>query len=189
MKNLFPNIEFDFRNLLDEEYSDEENYMVNNSKALFLGHVTHQLVSVCLGLKDETDRDSFIFKRVAVSGFMMGDIFKYFYNLFRNHLRNKIDQFYESGNWGQKQQLRGIINESNMNNVFVSDFITQGMLRSIKGSWGIKREQSGIVQDKPHILHLLYFPHGQSHQSHGPGNQNPSTALVERQSIRYHLSL
>jgi len=159
MKNLFPNIEFDYSILDKNINNDDVDLLFHNSKALFLGYVTQQLVKVCLGIKKETDRDSFILKRVAVSGFMLGDIFKDFYNMFRNHLRNKIDQFYESGKWNLMETVDNLVHERNKHEVFIPEFITKGMMRSLKGSWGINREQSGIVQDINRISYISYISH------------------------------
>ena len=55
--DFFPNMGYSFRN-----------------KALFLGHLVNRLVKTFLGLLPESDRDNYIYKRVDISGFLVGNL-------------------------------------------------------------------------------------------------------------------
>jgi DNA-directed RNA polymerase II subunit RPB2 len=161
--NLFPNIEFDFnkfdKNLNANEFFDDRQKIINTSKAMFLGHLINKLIKVCLNIEQTTDRDNYLFKRVAISGFLLGDVFKDFYNKLRIHARNTLDKLYKKGDWNSREVLNKSVNESNKNEVFDSQIITVGLTDSLKGRWGLKREQLGFVQDLNRISYLSFTSH------------------------------
>lgn len=142
LKNLFPNIE-----------------PKPALRAFFLGFIVHKLVRTSLGLRPETDRDNYMFKRVKLSGMMLSDIFKDFYNAFRNASRSAIDREFETGPWkANESSIPGMIHENNLTRLFPSSHIQQGMLRSMKGKWGLNSDE-GIVQDLARISYAGFISH------------------------------
>ena len=69
-----------------------ENNFTN--KAYFLGYMVNELLKVYKGDKKATDRDSFKFKRVELTGSLMYDLFKEYYTLQQKHIYTKIDKEY-----------------------------------------------------------------------------------------------
>jgi DNA-directed RNA polymerase II subunit RPB2 len=136
-KNLFPNVEGE----------DEYGNVVHFQKALFLGHVTKKLAKVALEIDPITDRDNYMYKRLAVSGFLFAEIFKDFYNSYRKSILKRLQHMYNYGNWKQKNVLDKSITENNKHEVFIHKIIDDGFLTSLKGQWGLERLQNGIVQD------------------------------------------
>jgi DNA-directed RNA polymerase II subunit RPB2 len=118
VNDLFPNVGHNFKN-----------------KALFLGHIVSKIVRVALGASQETDRDNFQYKRVDISGFLLANLFRDYYNQFRNVVRNNIDRAYLYGPW-KTSGLENLINKGNMNTIFQPHIIEDGMRKSLKGSWG-----------------------------------------------------
>lgn len=118
VNDLFPNVGHNFK-----------------SKALFLGHIVSKLVRVVLGASQETDRDNYQYKRVDISGFLLANLFRDYYNQFRNVVRNNIDRAYLYGPW-KTSGLENLINKGNMNTIFQPHIIEDGMRKSLKGSWG-----------------------------------------------------
>lgn len=127
-------------------------------KALFLGYITNQLVKVCLGAQKESDRDSYIFKRVDISGFMIGNLFRDYYNIFKNNVRNKVDNVYLFGPLRDARNIRGLIDISKLSTIFDPSIIENGMRRSLKGMWGTDSKQ-GIVQDLSRFSYLGTMSH------------------------------
>lgn len=160
--NLFPNIDFNFRRF-DREYvpdsKDTFPYIMNSSKVMFLGHIVNKLVRVCIGMDAPTDIDNYMYKRVAISGFLVGDIFVDYYNQFRNNLRDSIDRAYEYGRFESLSTISNVVTETNKTTIFDSSIITSGMLTSLKGSWGITNLKSGIVQDLNRISYMSFISH------------------------------
>lgn len=132
-----------------------------HSKAMYLGHIVNKLLSTHLDRLDETDRDNYMYKRVHLSGFMLSDIFRDFYNSLRRHVRNTIDREYEKGPWQKAGNIHDIVNLVNMDTIFSSSFITEGMLKSMKGNWGMMDDPSkaGIVQDLSRISYVGCVSH------------------------------
>lgn len=95
-----------------------------------------QILEVCLGRAPESNRDNFMFKRIAVSGYLLSDIFKDFYNDFRVATRSKIDNMYEFGGGAEMEDLVGFINENNAIEVFTkSEKMMYGLVKSLKSNW------------------------------------------------------
>lgn len=130
-------------------------------KALYLGHIVNKLLSTYLGRFDETDRDNYMYKRVHLSGFMFSDIFRDFYNGLRRHVKNNIDREYEKGPWRKAGRIEDIVNLSNVTSIFSHEFISEGMLKSMKGNWGLMDDptKQGIVQDLSRISYVGFMSH------------------------------
>lgn len=139
-----------------------------HKKAMFLGHILSQLVHTVMGARDVADRDSYIYKRVDISGFLIGNLFRDYYNQFRNTVRSLIDREYLLGPWRTTQNIINIIHKGNLTHIFRSYIIEDGMKKSLKGGWGksmidtiqdADAVKEGIVQDMSRISHLSYMSH------------------------------
>ena len=152
MNDLFPNM---------NEGSGDSIKVSLSKKALFLGHIAHQIVKICMGLAPPTDRDNYAVKRVDLSGFLMGNLFRDFYNQFRNECRSAVDRQYNYGPWKRDNDLTKLINSSNRWQIFNSNLIENGMIKSLKGNWGVTPDPSkaGIVQDLSRISFIGYASH------------------------------
>jgi DNA-directed RNA polymerase II subunit RPB2 len=118
VNDLFPNVGISYKN-----------------KAMFLGHIVKKIVKVCLGALPITDRDNYMYKRVDISGFLLANLFRDYYNQFRNFVRSKIDQVYHFGPW-RESGIENLINRGNLNDIFNYHIIEDGLRKSLKGSWG-----------------------------------------------------
>ncbi len=140
-ENLFPNI-------------DSRNLAV---KAEYLAFLVASLIrSVVTG--DMSDRDNFVHKRIGVTGYLLADVFKDYYNEFRRSLRNTLDREYEARKWSQHADLTGHITKTNIGNFCDASIIRNGIMKSMKGWWGVDDAQ-GIVQDLNRISYLAYLSH------------------------------
>lgn len=148
-RNLFPNIPG------EDEFGNVNHYQ----KALFLGHVVKKLIRVCLEIDNATDRDNYMYKRVAISGFLLADIFKDFYNQFRLYVLNKLHSMYDYGNWKQRGPLGKTITENNRQDVFIGKIVDDGFVTSMKGRWGLEKATNGIVQDLNRFSFMSYVSH------------------------------
>ena len=145
LNNMFPNTEATFE-----------------SKAVFLGYMVKQLVDVCLGRQKESNRDNFMYKRIGVSGYLLSDIFKDFYNNFRVATRTKVDNMYEFGGGAEMSNLIDLVNSTNAPEVFSqSEAMINGLIKSLKGNWGLLGDatKQGIVQDLNRISYMSFVSH------------------------------
>ena len=147
--NLFPNIEYDFK-----------------QRSLFLGYISNKLVKTCLRMIPELDRDNYMYRRIGLSGYLLGDIFKDFYNLFRNKLRSRIDNIFEHQKKFDNNRIQGkevfkLVNYKNVKDIFDTSIISKGMMKSMKGMWGTDPDpaKQGIVQDLNRKSYMDFISH------------------------------
>lgn len=157
LKDFFPNIEYNIHRMHPQKNENENEKVNHSSKIIFLGQIVKHIVKVALGMERYTDKDNYMFKRIAISGFMLGDIFKDFYNEFRNNLRNLLDRKYNEGSYGE--DLPKFIGHLDTKYLFVSDFISKGFMNSLRGQWGLERKQDGIVHDLSRTSFMSFMSH------------------------------
>ena len=126
-------------------------------KAMYLGYLVSKMVRHALGDLDDTNRDSYLYKRVDVTGVLISNMFRDFYNKLRNNIKDTIDKEYTYGSWKNMKEFDIMIRTSK-NKIFDSHIITSAMMRSFKGKWGT-REEEGIVQDLNRLSHIGYISH------------------------------
>lgn len=124
-------------------------------KAKYLGYIVQQFLNIITGREINPDRDSHINKRMSISGYLLGDIFKDFYNHFRVMTRTKVDNIYNTA---------GTINEQlSMKYKFFkqSEKFQEGLIKSLKGNWGLLSDpkKQGIVQDLNRLSYMGFLSH------------------------------
>lgn len=155
-----------YRNVDYVRYVLTEDFLPNvgrnfNNKALFLGYLINKIVKTHLGLLEKTNRDNYIHKRIDLSGVLLTNLFRDFYNQLRNNIKNRVDSIYNYESYATNGDIKNLINASNIGSIFNPDFLENGIIRSLKGQWGIdmKPENAGIVQDLDRLSHLGYISH------------------------------
>jgi len=138
--DVFPNVGHSFKN-----------------KAVYLGYLVNKMILFALNELSDTNRDSYLYKRVDVSGILMGNAFRDAYNQFRNHVKNRIDREFIYGSWKDMNEFNTIITNSK-DSIFDKEIITSFIKKSFKGKWGI-RESEGIVQDLNRLSFMGYISH------------------------------
>ena len=149
----------DFKSVENVLYVLYENFFPNAPQDLiqkmkYMSEVVKQMVEVCCGRTEPSDRDNYMSKRIGISGFLIGDIFKDFYNNFRVETMKRIDNHYEFGN------VKNIFHKNNK--IFsASEKFQNGLLKSLKGNWGMSNDSTkqGIVQDLNRISYLGFISH------------------------------
>ena len=116
-----------------------------NSKKYYLGYVVNKLLEVKLGLKKTTDRDSFMFKRVDLSGFLLASLFRERLKQFQRDVKITIDGEYRfNSSEYQKNNFSNIINDKNIDKIFNYKVIQEGFLKSFK--IGNILNKKGLIQ-------------------------------------------
>ena len=155
-------------------------------KSIFLSHMVKELILVKLGIRDITDKDNFMNKRVDTSGYLIGTIFRDLYFRVKNNLRDNLNRSYSSVKptleeadieWskslgdvennrtlldnfiGGKNSVTSIIK---INDLFQQHIMNEGFLYAFKNCWGLKNARGckqGIVQDLNRLSYLGYLSH------------------------------
>ena len=118
-------------------------------KAYYLGYMVMKMLKVYTKEEKATDRDSFKFKRVELSGTLMYDLFKEYYTLQQHAIYKKIDKeyYYHTGQYQDEQFINLIMN--NFKTFFHDRDVETGFRKAFKGNWGAQShtKKAGVVQD------------------------------------------
>ena len=117
-------------------------------KAFFLGHMVFGLLQVASGDKPPTDRDSFKYKRIELSGVMIYNLFKEYYKIQTDNIKLKFDRkFYYNENI-YNANFTSLI-DTNYQEVFRERILETGFKKAFKGNWGATEhtKRLGAVQD------------------------------------------
>lgn len=130
-------------------------------KGIYLGYLVRQVINTILQIRPESDRDSYEFKRVDISGYLLSQLFQETYGKFRKHIRNELDKYYKFGHIETTGKLEELVTKSNINRIFTPVFITDTFTRSLKGMWGQVTEdpEQGLVQDLSRISYIGFLSH------------------------------
>lgn len=119
-------------------------------KAYFIGYMVNRMLKVYTKMEPETDRDSYKFKRIELSGTLLTDLFKEYYILQQKHTRTKIESEYIFNS--------SIYEGMNIKNLFLNKFfeeriVEDGFMKAFKGNWGghSYTKRIGVVQELPRL--------------------------------------
>ena len=124
-----------------------------NKKSFYLGYMTNRLISVKLGLMEPTDRDSYLNKRVHISGHLIATLFRDLYFRYKNDMIETFNRAYHSDEtFKSDEKIRTLVNATNMNRVVHKRIIDDGFIRAFKVCWNLVHTpcedwQKGVVQD------------------------------------------
>ncbi|WP_396189524.1 hypothetical protein, partial [Flavobacterium sp.] len=84
------------------------------NKSKYLAYLTLQFIKTAIGIQAVSDRDSYIYKRIDISGFLLAELFHEAYEKLRDSIRNIMDNMYYYGSWKQLQDYNNFITENNI---------------------------------------------------------------------------
>ena len=130
-------------NILNNELIPHIGYDFIN-KAYFLGHMAKKLIYNKKTFIENTDRDSFAFKRVDLSGFLLAGLFRDNFIQFQRQAKIEIDKEYRFNSSKYKTEVDTIINESNIRNIFLMEKMDRPMANAFK--LGTILNKKGLIQ-------------------------------------------
>ena len=136
------------------------NYLLPNigelnftQKAYFIGYMVNRLLKLYTKEEETTDRDSFRFKRVDLTGTLIYDLFKEYYTLQQNDIFLQLDKEYfysvkKNANSYQNLDFMNLIAE-NQSKIFSNRIVENGFQKAFKGDWGAEShtKKIGALQD------------------------------------------
>ena len=135
----------------------ETNYI---QKAYFLGNMVYKLLRVSLKIDPPTDRDSFKFKRIELSGALIFDLFKEYYALQQQHIRLSMDREYFKDPKKYEKNFVGLI-QMNYQEFFRERIVENGFKKAFKGNWGATEhtKRIGVIQDLNRLSYNSFLSH------------------------------
>ena len=132
------------------------------SKAYFLGYMVKQMLEVYTKEKQPTDRDSFKFKRVEITGMLLYDLFKEYYTLQQQNIYLKIDKefTFHKVSYHTVESFPNLI-ENNYKDLFKDRVVEEGFRKAFKGNWGSEEhtKRMGVVQPLNRLSFNSFITH------------------------------
>ena len=132
-------------------------------KAYFLGSMINTLIQCHLGWKCQDDRDSFLNKRIDLTGASLNNLFRNYFNKLVKDMEKQIIKEINNGSWKSNQDYLNIINQTNIFKIIKSTTIENGFKRALStGDFGIKNTTSnkvGVAQVLNRLTYLASLSH------------------------------
>jgi DNA-directed RNA polymerase beta subunit/intein/homing endonuclease len=115
-------------------------------KLYFLGHMTNRLIQTALGWIPPSDRDSYINKRIDMTGTLLNNLFRNYFNKLVKEMQKNVIKEINSGSWKSSDDYESIINVANVCKFIKSTTIETGINRALStGDFSIKHSNSSKV--------------------------------------------
>ena len=129
-------------------------------KAFYIGHMVKELLKVFTKENKPTDRDSFKYKRVDITGYLLYDLFKEYYTLQQRNIFQTIDKEYYYKQGLYQKNFTALI-DNNHKDIFKERIVENGFKKAFKGNWGSEAhtKRAGVVQDLNRLSFNSYISH------------------------------
>ena len=125
--------------------------------------MTNILLQTSFGIIEATDRDSYINKRIDLTGTLLNNLFRNYLNKVVKDMQKQVLREINNGSWKSNEDYNSIINNTNIYKIIKSTTIENGIKRALAtGDFGIKQINSnkvGVAQ----VLNRLTYVSSISH--------------------------
>lgn len=132
-------------------------------KIYFLGYMTLRLIKCSLGILKQDDRDSYMNKRIDLTGALLNNLFRNYFNKVVKDMTKQVIREVNTGSWRSTEDYLGIINKTNVYKIIKSTTIENGLKRALStGDFGLKNVNTnkvGVAQ----VLNRLTYVSSLSH--------------------------
>ena len=132
-------------------------------KIYFLGYMANKLLQVSFDWIKGDDRDSYLNKRIDLTGTSLNNLFRNYFNKLVKDMEKQVIKEIKTGSWKSKEDYQNIINLTNIYKIIKSNTIENGFKRALStGDFGIKHTNSnkvGVAQ----VLNRLTYVASLSH--------------------------
>ena len=132
-------------------------------KVYLLGHMTNVLLKTNFGIISETDRDSYVNKRIDLVGNLLNNLFRNYFNKLVKDMNKLIIKEINNGSWKSNENYENIINTTNIYKIIKSTTIENGIKRALAtGDFGIKQVNSnkvGVAQVLNRLTYIASLSH------------------------------
>jgi DNA-directed RNA polymerase II subunit RPB2 len=115
-------------------------------KIYFLGYMTNKLIQTALGWIKPSDRDSYVNKRIDMTGTLLNNLFRNYFNKLVKEMQKHIIKEINGGSWRSAEDYESIVNNGNICKMVKSTTIETGINRALAtGDFSIKQSNSSKV--------------------------------------------
>ena len=132
-------------------------------KLYLLGYMAKRLLQTSLGWLPPNDRDSYLNKRIELTGTLLNNLFRNYFNKLVKEMQKQIVREINNGSWRSTEDFENIVNMTNIYKIMKSTTIENGINRALStGDFSIKQANSskvGVAQ----VLNRLTYVASLSH--------------------------
>jgi DNA-directed RNA polymerase beta subunit len=130
-------------------------------KLYLLGLMANRLIQTALGWIDTDDRDSYLNKRIELTGTLLNNLFRNLYSRFIKDFEKHIIREINTGSWNDPSK---IINSTNIHKIFNPTSIENGINRALAtGDFSVKQSNSSNKVGVAQVLNRLTYAASLSH--------------------------
>jgi DNA-directed RNA polymerase II subunit RPB2 len=134
-----------------------------DQKLYLLGYMANKLIQTALGWLPPDDRDSYLNKRIDLTGTLLNNLFRNYFNKLVKEMQKQIVREINNGSWRSTEDYENIVNMTNIYKIMKSTTIENGINRALAtGDFSIKQSNSskvGVAQ----VLNRLTYVSSLSH--------------------------
>jgi len=134
-----------------------------SQKLYLIGYMAKKLIETSLGWLPPDDRDSYLNKRIELTGTLLNNLFRNYFNKLVKEMQKQIVREINTGSWRSSEDYDNIINMTNIYKIMKSTTIENGINRALAtGDFSIKQSNSskvGVAQ----VLNRLTYVSSLSH--------------------------
>ena len=132
-------------------------------KLYLIGYMCKKLIQTSLGWIPPDDRDSYLNKRIELTGTLLNNLFRNYFNKLVKEMQKQIVREINTGSWRSTEDYENIVNMTNIYKIMKSTTIENGINRALAtGDFSIKQSNSskvGVAQ----VLNRLTYVSSLSH--------------------------
>jgi len=127
-------------------------------KIYLLGYMTKKLLYCVLGYNKPDDRDSNINKRIDLTGMLLNNLFRNYFNKLVKDMTKQVIREINNGSWRSNDDYLNIINMTNIYKIIKSNTIENGIKKALAtGDFGVKHTNSNKVGVAQVLNRLTYI--------------------------------
>ena len=134
-----------------------------SQKLCLLGYMAKKLIQTSKGWIPLDDRDSYLNKRIELTGTLLNNLFRNYFNKLVKESTKQIVREINTGSWRSSEDFENIINMTNIYKILKSTTIENGINRALAtGDFSVKQSSStrvGVAQ----VLNRLTYVASLSH--------------------------
>lgn len=134
-----------------------------DQKKYLIGYMANKLMQTAMHQRSPDDRDSYSNKRVELTGSLLNNLFRNYFNKLVKEMQKHVIREINNGSWRSTEDYKHIINMTNIYKIMKSTTIENGITRALStGDFSIKQTNStkvGVAQ----VLNRLTYTSSMSH--------------------------
>jgi len=135
----------------------------HTQKLYMLGYMAKKLIQTGKGWLPTCDRDSYMNKRIELTGTLLNNLFRNYFNKLVKEMQKQVVREINNGSWRSSEDYENIINMTNIYKIMKSMTIENGISRALStGDFSIKQANTskvGVAQ----VLNRLTYASSLSH--------------------------